>query len=138
MRRPRNRRRGDAVGRLIHASLAPEGVMSKFGLRSLLAVALLCGASWAHAAFHLFRIDQIYSNADGTVQFIVLKECCGTNGENQWDGLALRSGAQVFNFPNNLPTAGTANRSVLVGTQGLQALGVINLDFVVPNNFVPI
>ena len=65
--------------------------MTKLALRLCAALALLACASWAHAAFHLFRIDQIYSNADGSVQFVVLKECCNTNGENQWDGHPLRS-----------------------------------------------
>ena len=34
------------------------------------------------ASFHTFRIEQIYSNADGTVQFVVLRESAGANGEN--------------------------------------------------------
>lgn len=116
--------------------------MTKFALRTVLALAMLGFGSWASASFHLFRLEQIYTNADGTVQFIVLKECCNTNGENRWGGQVLRAtspaGTQTFVFPNDLPTSATANRRVLVATQGFAALGIVTPDFVVPDNFVPI
>src|SRR3954469_21196442 len=116
--------------------------MTKLALRIFTALALVGFASWASAAFHLFRIDQIYTNADGTIQFIVLKECCNTNGENQWDGQPLRStspaGTQTFNFPGNLPNSGTANKRVLVATQAFAALGIVTPDFIMPANFIPI
>ena len=38
---------------------------------------LLGYAGMAHAAFHLWKIDEIYSNADGSVQFIELKALSG-------------------------------------------------------------
>ena len=116
--------------------------MTKIACRGLLALALLAFASWANAEFHLFRIDQIYTNADGSIQFVVLKECCNMNGENRWDSQSLRStspaGTQVFTFPSDLPGPGTANRRVLVATPGFAALGLIAPDFVMPANFVPI
>jgi hypothetical protein len=36
----------------------------------------------AQASFHTFAIDEIYSNADGSVQFIVLHEAQGADGQN--------------------------------------------------------
>ena len=77
----------------------------------------------AHAAFHLFRIDQIYSNADGSVQYVVMREATGTNGENFWSGLSLRTTnaagvAKNFQIPSNLPSSSTASRSVLIATAG--------------------
>ena len=45
----------------------------------------------AHAAFHLFRFDQVYSNADGTIQYVVLREITGSDGEGFWAGQALRA-----------------------------------------------
>ena len=97
----------------------------------------------AHAAFHLFRIDQVYSNADGSVQYVVMREVTGSNGENFWAGQRLEtsslSGAkQQFQFPSNLPSSDTASRSVLIGTNGLAALGVIALDYTIPNGFIPL
>ena len=46
-------------------------------LRPMLAAPLLAAATLAHAAF---QFEEVYSNADGTVQFIVLHETAGTNG----------------------------------------------------------
>ncbi len=43
-------------------------------LRSCVLTILLLATSAALANFHTFRIEQIYSNADGTVQFIVMHE----------------------------------------------------------------
>ena len=42
-------------------------------MRAVVAVVLLATASLADAAFHLFRIEQIYTNVDGSVQFVVLE-----------------------------------------------------------------
>jgi len=98
-------------------------------------------ATGADARFHLFRIVQVYSNADGTVQFIVLYS--GDNGENLWGGQFISTTGGVagftrFDFPNDLPFFNTAGRSVLIATQGFANLGIIAPDYVVPNNFVPI
>src|ERR1700675_607983 len=46
-------------------------------LRWLMAMVLAVAAPLASATFHTFQIDQIYSGADGTVQFIVLREADG-------------------------------------------------------------
>jgi len=95
----------------------------------------------ALATFHTYRIEQIYSNADGTIQFVVLKEALGEDGQEFWTGHALTSapaGAppNVFEFPNNLPGNNTANTRVLVGTAGFAALGIVKPDYVVPNHFL--
>ena len=63
----------------------------KHSLRALVALFAFAGASAALAMFHLFQIEQIYSNADGTVQFVVLHEVTGTNGENVLAGQRLTS-----------------------------------------------
>ena len=77
-----------------------------------LAVFLL-GAMPAKAEFHLFRIDQVYSNADGKVQYVVMRESTGSNGEYFWAGVQLETTnaagiKQQFRFPSNLPSANTA------------------------------
>ena len=105
--------------------------------------ALILWASAAQAAFHLFRVDSLYSNADGSVQFVVLREATGSNGENMWAGNTLRAtptggAARVFSFPQDLPGAATANRRVLVATPGFAALGIVTPDYVMPANFLPI
>ena len=42
------------------------------------------------ASFHTYRIDELYSNADGTIQYIVLHESQDFNGEDVW-GFHVRS-----------------------------------------------
>jgi hypothetical protein len=111
---------------------------------------LLLFASAAWAEFHTFKIDQLYSNADGSVQYLVMHESMGADGENLWAGNALLSThgdvTRSFVFPNNLPGgmmcsvyvcegSATANSRVLIATHGFVALGILTPDFVVPNGF---
>lgn len=92
------------------------------------------------AAFQTWQIEQVYSNADGRVQFIVLNESAGFPNEHQLSGKTLTStqGAVVktFTFPADLPDTRTMNRRLLIGTQGLAALNLIAPDYVIPDGFV--
>jgi len=109
-------------------------------VRRFLAILLIASAP-ASATFQSFRIEQVYSNADGTIQFVVLRETQGLAGGQDWSGRALtvtRPGvARTFTFPADLPGSATAGRRVLVATQGLAALGAVAPDYVVPNGFLP-
>ena len=100
----------------------------------------LAFASSASAVFHTYRIEQIYSNADGTVQFIVMHESQSSDGENLWGGhvLTAHGGGVVnsFTFPNDLPSSATSGTRVLIATEGFAALGVITPDYVVPDHFL--
>ncbi len=123
----------------------------KLALRWVLALVALVAASAAWATFHTYQIDEIFSNADGTVQFIVLREAAGMNGQNFLAGRTLTSTGgsanQTFTFPTNLgismdtgygqmltPTAFTR---VLIATQGFAQLGIVAPDYLIPNGFIP-
>jgi hypothetical protein len=97
-------------------------------------------ASAAVASFHTFAIQQLYSNADGSIQFIVLTEQAGLNGQEFLAGHDITStqGATQhrFAFVKDLPGNNTANRSFLVATPAFAALGVITPDYVVPAGFL--
>ena len=100
---------------------------------------LLLGISGAaNATFHLFQISKLYSNADGTVQFI---ELSALSGQQQFiTGHVIISAhtgdtTRTFTFRNDLP-GDTSNRSFLIGTQGFAALNVVAPDFIVPNGFL--
>src|SRR2546425_2689000 len=87
----------------------------------------------AQAAFHLFRIAEVYSNADGSVQYVVIREATGSNGENFWAGLQIRTTnaagvIKTFTVPSNLPSSSTASRSVLIATAGFASLGLATPD----------
>jgi hypothetical protein len=111
----------------------------RYAIRFCVAMMLAAAASVASAAFHLFKVEQIYSNADGTVQFIVLKNQL-FDGENFWQGRRITSLApgvsNSFTFPSNLPDGFTSGKRVLVATQGFAALGLIAPDYVIPNHFI--
>lgn len=114
-----------------------------------LAVAATVFSAAARADFHLFRIDQLYSTADGEVQFLVLRQTPPANGEDLWSGHALTvthaGTTKSFTFANNLPSTSTAGRSVLVATQGyvdlrtaMPAAALPAPDYVIPNRFLPV
>ncbi|MET0441327.1 MAG: hypothetical protein ABW071_05015 [Casimicrobiaceae bacterium] len=101
----------------------------------------LINASPAVAAFHEWRIDEIYSNASGSVQFIDLKMRIDIGGEQFVGGhsIVVTQGATThsFVFPTNLPgdSAG-ADRHFLIATQGFADLGIVMPDFIVPDGFL--
>ena len=116
----------------------------KVAIRWLSAFALLAGVPSPQAAFHLFRIEQIYTNADGSVQFVVLGECCGANGEHFWAGITLRlDGAAAhadFQFPTNLPSSSdTANAERPGGHRRASPPSASSRpNYIMPANFLPI
>ncbi|MEP7328766.1 MAG: hypothetical protein ABI777_06105 [Betaproteobacteria bacterium] len=115
----------------------------------LFTIWLASTAGVALATFHTFRIDQVYSNADGTIQFVLLHESSGLNGQNLWVGQSLSAThagrTKTVTFPSNLPSSATANRYVLVATQGyldasnagIGGFGAVFPDYVLPNQFLP-
>lgn len=104
-----------------------------------LLAALAASGAWAPAAratFHLWKIDEIYSNASGTVQFIELSDV--EDGETKLNNITLSSGSHTFTFPGNLPDGTpTAGHHMLLATPGYIALkGVTPADFSLGiNNF---
>jgi hypothetical protein len=108
----------------------------------LLALALSVFATASVASFHTFKIEEIYSNADGTVQYVVLHESFNSNFENLLGVHSLKTTPQggattTFPFVKNLPNTNTANKRVLIATSGFAALGLITPDYVFANGFVP-
>jgi uncharacterized repeat protein (TIGR01451 family) len=84
--------------------------------------------------FHLWKIDQVFSSADGKVQFIELHD--PANGENHTAGHFISSNENTFTFPANLSTDATANMHFLIGTASYAALsGAVKPDYVIPDNF---
>ncbi|MDQ6618741.1 MAG: hypothetical protein M3Z31_03425 [Pseudomonadota bacterium] len=114
----------------------------RFHLRSLILVLvlLLAAPTATYATFHSFRIESVYSNADGSVQYVVLREMQALIGQRFFAGHALTSThaalVKTFTFPFNLPSDDTANRRVLIGTQGFADLHLVAPDYVVPNQFL--
>jgi hypothetical protein len=97
----------------------------------------------ARASFHLWVIDEVYSNASGSVQFIELSTSAG--GEQfltghvitvkSQDSMYMQSVTNSFTFPSDLP-GDTTNHHFLIATQGFANLNVVKPDYVVPNGFL--
>ncbi len=105
-------------------------------------------ASPARAAFHLWNLQELYSNSSGTLQFIELFTTSGsqTNFRTSRAITVTPTGgsAITFNTPTTIGPFGngtltsTLNRSLLYGTAGLQAAGGPVPDVIIPDNFLPI
>ena len=109
-------------------------------LRLLAAVTLAVIATTASASFHTFAIEEIYSNADGTIQYVVLHETQGASDENHLGGhtLTMTHGTVIktLTFPADLPSADTALKRVLIATPGFVDLALVTPDYVMPQRFV--
>jgi hypothetical protein len=109
----------------------------------LVAVFLACTACIATADHHLFTIEQVYSNADGSVQFIVMRNILSSDNEHRWASRSLFSSgsggpSKMFTFPSDLPSRFTADKAVLIATEGFAALGLVTPDYVIPNGFLQV
>ncbi|GIK86245.1 MAG: hypothetical protein BroJett026_17260 [Betaproteobacteria bacterium] len=107
-----------------------------------LAFAALTGPA-AFAQVPSFAIDAAFSSADGTVQFVVLRETQGADQQHAVGGRTLRvttrqGAVRTLTLPRDLPSAATAGRRVLVGSRGFRALGLIAADYEMPDRFLPV
>lgn len=94
-------------------------------------VALACSS--AQAFFHLWDFTEVYSNADGSVQFIELGTT--SNNEHFATGSQIRSAStgNIFTFPSDLSSSQTANKRLLIATPGFEQLpGAVTPDFFLP------
>ena len=119
--------------------------------RSIIALSCAVAAVAAHATYHTLEVEEVYSNADGTVQYVVLHESAGMDGQNQLTGKTLTAThngvTKTFTFTKNLPGGScdyymctpspTAGKRVLVASQGFAALGLVTPDYTLPNQFLP-
>lgn len=103
----------------------------------VMALSLMALASPASATFHLWQISEVFSNADGTIQFVELQTADG--GQEFVSGQLLTSTSgqtqNVFAFPSNLP-GDSAGKSFLIGTTGFAALRTVVPDYIVPDGFL--
>ena len=89
----------------------------------------------AVASFHFWDITEVYSNADGTLQFIEWFTSSG--GQHQLAGRVATSDSSTYTFPNNLPSSGTGGHHFLMATAGFAALpGAPPPDYIFPAGFI--
>jgi hypothetical protein len=116
--------------------------------RWLAGAALFLWAAFAQANFHLFALDQLYSNQTGEIEFIVVHEYQNRNDQQVLSGsqfASLFSAAShghatgdvtTYLVPNDLASNQTAGKRFLLSSQGFADLGIITPDYVFPNRFM--
>ena len=98
----------------------------------------LCSTAPASATFDLWQFQELFSNGDGTIQFIEL--FTAFNDQEFANGEIFRStqGANTldYTFLSNTPTP-TANHHLLLATAGFAAIpGAPTPDFIIPDGFL--
>ncbi|SEQ37115.1 calcium-binding protein [Nitrosomonas ureae] len=90
----------------------------------------------------LFHVNEIYSNADRSVQFI---EFVGeADGQHEWAGEFINSGitdggrGKVFPVTTDLSSSSTNGKFVLLATQRFADLGIVTPDYIIPEGYIEI
>lgn len=105
---------------------------------------IVCVAATARADLHTWDINEIFSSADGSVQFIELQERNGLNGQHKLSSSTLfpnhtltsSANSNVFTFLTDLPSSATANKFFLMATANFASLpGGVTPDYIIPANF---
>jgi len=106
-------------------------------VRPLIFAAAMLFAGAAGATFHLWKIYQLYSNADGSVQYIMFETQVAGQQFVQDHFVVTQQGQtnHEYMFPKDLP-GDSLSRNFLIATQGFADLGVLTPDYVVPNGFL--
>jgi hypothetical protein len=104
--------------------------------------------SGAFAQNSAWLLEQIYSNADGYAQFVVIQQDANSQTQTGLEGFTLTSVhgtgehghdpgyVSTFTFPNGPPSTQTIGRSVLIATQAFADLNIVAPDYVVENQFI--
>src|SRR4051812_17513507 len=94
----------------------------------------------ARAAFHLWGLNEIYTNNSGTLQFIELTDPFGSQNFVAGTQIIVQDATatttHTFPLPNITLPGSTLNHSLLFGTAGLQAAGGPAPDFIIPSGFL--
>ena len=113
--------------------------MNRARLANLVAIFLLIAPAAAIAGIHTWDVAEVFSNADGTIQFVELVEANGGNGETGVSGGGVSSATASKSFSwTGAPVVNTANKRYLVGSQSFADLtGAPPIDGLMPLSVLP-
>lgn len=95
-------------------------------------------ANAAYAGSHTWDVNEVFSNADGTIQFIELWEANGTAGETGLPGHSLTSNTRNFVLPGGPLTPPTTHKFYLIATQSFADLpNAPTPDAIIPPGSIP-
>ncbi len=111
-------------------------IRSYFAPLVVVLILLAVSVPSANAAFHLWHVKEVFSNADGSVQFIELFDSFSNEQFVANHALRANSDGVIRNFvlPSNLPnTPSTASSHMLIATPGFTSLpGAVTPNFTLP------
>jgi hypothetical protein len=106
--------------------------------RLLVPLALVLHPALALAGAHTWDVAEVFSNADGTMQFVELFEANGTPGETGVGNQNLSSSSKSFNMGAGSVVGPTSNKRFLVATAAFAALpGAPTPDAIIPAGVLP-
>ena len=110
-----------------------------FGLRPvLITAATLLSASVASAGIHTWDVSEVFSNHDGSIQFVELVEAAGSPGETGVGNGSITSDTQSHSWSNGAVASPTSNKHYLIATAAFAALpGAPTPDVILPAGVVP-
>lgn len=107
-------------------------------------------ASTVQANHHVWNFKEVFSNWNGSVQFIEFEIPTNTDAQDEWGGRAIEATSVVagvptvktFNFPagnaGDLPHEDTSFRSFLIASPGFGSLpGGVAPDYTLPAGLMP-
>ena len=106
-------------------------------MRTVLATLLLLATLPCQAFWHLWTMNELYSSADGTVQYLEMTALAGAQQFVQGHSLVSRSAdgrVHELVFPADLPGDSTGAR-MLIATRAFADLGIVAPDYIVPAGF---
>jgi hypothetical protein len=116
--------------RRIPASVAAKTSLGLF--------ASLLTASAANAGVHTWDVREVFSNADGTIQYVELFDAGAGGTEVGVGNGSLTSSLNTFSWANGAVTGPTNGKSYLIATAAFAALpGAPTPDVIIPATDVP-
>ena len=105
---------------------------------SAVGVLFMLFASTSRAGIHTWDVLEVFSNADGTIQYVELVDNGAGGGETGVGNGSLSSSLHSFSWSNGPVTGPTNGRKYLVATAGFAALpGAPVPDVIIPPANVP-
>jgi hypothetical protein len=92
----------------------------------------------AVAGIHTWDVNEVFSNADGSIQFIELRETAGGAGETGVGTGSLSSNTQLLAFGQGAVAPPTSFKHYLIGTQSFADLpGAVTPNVIIPLAKIP-
>jgi serralysin len=110
-------------------------------MRLLLAIVLpwLLAAAPADAAFHLWKVNEVFSSADESVQFVELFDASDFEHQITGHEVRVRAGSTTldeFLFLEPLGTTDTGGKTLLLATPGFAAVSGVSPDYEIDTGFI--